>query len=771
MPLPSQIVTVPVVATFEQGDGTPYAGTATATASVPGVLVPGSQAVLTPPVVSRILDSNGSVSLPLWSTDNSNASPTGWTWTVSVALDGVADPLVWDVAVPGTAGTVNLASVSMRSTGPVTGATAYVTQAGLNSAIAAYIANNGGTTGGITMTQVDTEIDSKIATNNTALINGAPSNGDTFGELATRLTTAESNIVSLQGSVATSKPALNPTAVLTSAVTLGASDYALCNPDGGSFTVTAPPSPVDKTIVAVKHVGSTTSNPVTVSGGTFRNYNGTTPSLTLSIPGQWKELQYSSTNAEWEVRDGLSYNQISAMFAPAQNSPNYASAGAAFKTLLMESGDAVVSGMDLRPNGERVPGAFTIGAFQVSLDIPANGAQTWRLVAFHSDNTSTTVATVTLNSLTRAAVTTGLSYAVAATDRLLVQCSSAAGTYLGQGPTATVALGTGSTLTVPTAPATPTGLTAGTGTTSIPLSWSPSTGATNYLIVVDSVPQVVTSNTSYSYPVTAGSAHSFQVAAMCPDAASALSSSVSAGAYTSYPFFNQTDGAPVGWSTVLGGTANGQAVTVTSNIAHLISGNSGGSSNSTDMVGMQVNADGATHTLWDVKGQFCLDNSTSFFDLVLGANQLASGFTMTNGVQFEFTPTQGRIGIKAASYNSGAFTTPTYSTTPGAASGYSNYPSTLGLNANGVNFYGFRCIVSDPGDGTLTASFYVGSTSQLSAGTLPLFLQASLPSAFKSAFAAGYCYIRQLGATGTTAATEGSRFQQLTITPTSAAGA
>lgn len=785
MPLPSQIATVPVTGTFEQGDGTPYSGTATAVASVVEVQIPAAGAVVVPPVFSQILDVNGSISLPLWTTDNPAYTKTGWTWTVTVALNpdlnGNPGPTyVWNVAVPTSSGGVVLASLPLASDAPSAGTTAFVTQAGVNSAIAAYIAQNG-TSGGLTLSQVDTEVAAGNSTVTTAIV-GTPTPPSTYNTLAglyAHLAADESSISTNAANVALKRPKLTPTTLLTGAATLGASDLARCNPDAGTFTATLPTTPPDGTCVGARHEGVATSPAVAVTlaaGGSdlIVGYGTATATTQLLRPGHGKELQYVAASGLWlVVRDSLSFLDLQAVFAPITGSTQYASAAAAFKSILLESGDVITQGMDLRPNGVRMPGvALLVNAFAVEQDIPATGAQSWRLVDFQASGTIVTIGTVTVPALTRAAVVGSLNYTVAATSRLLVQNTSVAGTYNGQGVTAVIALGSGSSLSEPSAPATPTGLAVSSTTaTSVTLTWGSTSGATSYLLVADGIPVVITTSTTATYAVATGSSHSFQVAALCPGAMSGLSSSVGGQAFTSYTFFSQSDGAPVGWTTALGGSSTGQAVTVTSNVLHLTSGNTASSGATADMVGAQVNADSGTHTLWDEQGQYALDNTLAVCDIYQSATAMTSTFGFTNGVQFELNASQMRIGIKAVGYLSGAFTTPTYTTTTGATSGYATYPTGFGMVADGAHFYGWRARIIDNGDGTLTAELRLGTTAQLAAGTLPVVLSAVLPSAFKTAMAPGNCYIRQLGSTnGTTATTCGSRWQVLTVTPTTAAG-
>lgn len=776
MSLPAALITVPVVGTFTDRFGTPYAGSVSAYASIDSLEVPGTGGAqgqfLTlpttendPQVFAAILDGNGSFSLPLWSTDNSKTNPTGWQWTVLVYLtNGPAQPKRWVISVPGSVGSVDLTTIPESSEPATSGASAYVTQAALAAAVTA--AQNGTAA---TQSWVDSEIDTKINNYDATLVGSAPAGYATIHDLASKLQADELTINQNATALAGKAPKLTPTSsVLSAAAVLGAGDLARADTTNGAFTLTLPTAPPDGTVCGAQLIGSSSAHALTIAaGGTdvIESWGSTAATYLVNRPGQRARFEYDAALTQWLAYDAMSQSDLfaylTAQFAPAINSPNYVSVGSAFKLLLAESGAAITAGMDLRPNGIRAEVAFTIAGFGIEQDTPANGSQVWQLVAFHTTTEMTTViATVTVPALTRGAVVNGLSYAVAATDRLLVQNVSAAGTYLGEGVTASVALGTGATLTLPSAPATPTGFSATTASsTTVNLAWGTTAGATNYLVLVDGVPTVVTATTNYTATIASGSTHTFAVAAMCPGAMSAATTALSAGAYQSSAYWNQTDGAPSGCTTQLGGTANGQSVTVTSDQCAMTSGNLGGATVSDD-VGLQFNVDGNTHTLYDLTGQRKFNTFNCISDIHLSADAMTSAFSLTNGIQVEFTGSQGRIGMKTPTTNSGNFET---------LVAYTNYPITV---ATGT-YYGWRIVVAKNADGTGSIKFYFGTAAQQQSGTLPLFLSAALDAAHVSALTAGYVWIRQLGNQTTspvTPETETSTWQFVTITPQSAAG-
>lgn len=106
---------------------------------------------------------------------------------------------------------------------------------------------------------------------------------------------------------------LAPTAVQTSAYSANPADFVAANTSSGSFTVTLPTTPADKTRVGVKHViqGSTNTVTITAGGSDVFNKAGGATSLTLSLLNQGVVLQYASSSGIWYVQaDDLPLSQL-----------------------------------------------------------------------------------------------------------------------------------------------------------------------------------------------------------------------------------------------------------------------------------------------------------------------------------------------------------------------------------------------------------------------------------------------------------------------------
>lgn len=97
--------------------------------------------------------------------------------------------------------------------------------------------------------------------------------------------------------------ALTPTAVKTANYTATVSDFIPSDASGGSFTVTLPTTPADKSIIAVKLIAVASTNTVTIAAGGSDVFNKTagSTSLTLSLLNQVVTLQYKSSTGIWYV--------------------------------------------------------------------------------------------------------------------------------------------------------------------------------------------------------------------------------------------------------------------------------------------------------------------------------------------------------------------------------------------------------------------------------------------------------------------------------------
>lgn len=112
--------------------------------------------------------------------------------------------------------------------------------------------------------------------------------------------------------------ALIPTAVKTGNYTAVAQDAVPCDTTSGSFTVTLPNAPADKTRVWVKQVIQGGTNTVTVAcaGSDVFNKTGGATTLTLTLLAQAVMLQYKAIGGIWYVQaDDLPLSQLDSRYA------------------------------------------------------------------------------------------------------------------------------------------------------------------------------------------------------------------------------------------------------------------------------------------------------------------------------------------------------------------------------------------------------------------------------------------------------------------------
>lgn len=112
------------------------------------------------------------------------------------------------------------------------------------------------------------------------------------------------------------------TAVKTANYTAAAQDEVPCDVTAGSFTVTLPTAPTDRSRVLVKIILPTAAgaNSVTVAcgGSDTINRTGGATSTSLSLPGQSALLQYDSASATWTIQAvDLPLTQLDARFIAA----------------------------------------------------------------------------------------------------------------------------------------------------------------------------------------------------------------------------------------------------------------------------------------------------------------------------------------------------------------------------------------------------------------------------------------------------------------------
>lgn len=97
---------------------------------------------------------------------------------------------------------------------------------------------------------------------------------------------------------------LSPVAVKTSAYTAGANEFVPCNTTSGSFIVTLPTAPSDKTRIGVKIVIQSSTNSVTIAAGGSDVFNkaGGSTTYALSFVNQGVLLQYNASAGIWYVQ-------------------------------------------------------------------------------------------------------------------------------------------------------------------------------------------------------------------------------------------------------------------------------------------------------------------------------------------------------------------------------------------------------------------------------------------------------------------------------------
>lgn len=113
--------------------------------------------------------------------------------------------------------------------------------------------------------------------------------------------------------------ALVPTAVKTTTYSASANDFVPCDNTSGSFTITLPNAPADKTLFAAKMIIQGSANIVTIacSGSDVFNKAAGLTSGSLSYLNQCYILQYKSSSAIWYlIADDLPKAALDAIYAP-----------------------------------------------------------------------------------------------------------------------------------------------------------------------------------------------------------------------------------------------------------------------------------------------------------------------------------------------------------------------------------------------------------------------------------------------------------------------
>lgn len=115
---------------------------------------------------------------------------------------------------------------------------------------------------------------------------------------------------------------LIPTAVKTSNYTAAVSDFIPCDVSGGSFTVTLPTAPVDKTRISIKIIATSGSNVLNLALGGSDHFNTSSGPTTgsLKLLNQATTFQYASASAIWYAfNDDLPLSQIDLRYLQISN--------------------------------------------------------------------------------------------------------------------------------------------------------------------------------------------------------------------------------------------------------------------------------------------------------------------------------------------------------------------------------------------------------------------------------------------------------------------
>ena len=116
--------------------------------------------------------------------------------------------------------------------------------------------------------------------------------------------------------VGTKEDKFTPTTIQTSAYNASVNDIVLCNISAGSFAVTLPDAPADKSRINVSltSVANGYSLEMKCSGSdTFNRVSGPT-SAYMSINGEFAQLQYQSSTKVWYITNGANVNNFANNF-------------------------------------------------------------------------------------------------------------------------------------------------------------------------------------------------------------------------------------------------------------------------------------------------------------------------------------------------------------------------------------------------------------------------------------------------------------------------
>jgi len=133
MPIPGSWTTVPVTWNLYGHTGEACNGVVLFTATQ--VVSAGSAGTFVPDTIRAVVTNGVMAAVSLPATDDPDATPNGWTWTVT-ALTVPAGPPAFDILVPAAGGTINLATVVPAVTPPTVAQYVPLTQRGAANGVA-----------------------------------------------------------------------------------------------------------------------------------------------------------------------------------------------------------------------------------------------------------------------------------------------------------------------------------------------------------------------------------------------------------------------------------------------------------------------------------------------------------------------------------------------------------------------------------------------------------------------------------------------------------
>lgn len=135
------------------------------------------------------------------------------------------------------------------------------------------------------------------------------------------------NGINFDGSAAITVPIpLSRTTVKSANYSAVAGDLIPCDNTGGSFTVTLPTAPTDRTLVCVKLVLQTGSNTISIAtgGSDVLNKAGGSTSYSISLLNESVLLQYNTTASVWTIlSDDIPTSNVTSAYSSSSQINNY----------------------------------------------------------------------------------------------------------------------------------------------------------------------------------------------------------------------------------------------------------------------------------------------------------------------------------------------------------------------------------------------------------------------------------------------------------------